>query len=153
MIVYRLCREKYAHDLSGRGAEISGGRWNGKGTAALYTSNSRALCVMEIMVHVPAGIIPKDYFLVTIEIPDDGAIQHLDPKKLPDNWNRNPVSAVSQRIGNTFFSEQKALILKAPSVIIKDEWNYILNPSHKDFKKVKINGAEPFTFDTRLFKK
>ena len=153
MIVYRLCRKNYAHDLSGRGAEISGGRWNSKGVAALYTSSSRALCVMEILVHVPAGIIPKDYYLISIEFPDDILIKTIDVKKLPANWASNPISAVTQRIGDTFFSGQKELVLKVPSAIIKDDWNYLINPTHKDFHQVKDLSSEPFGFDARLFKK
>jgi RES domain-containing protein len=153
MIVYRLCRKGYANDLSGRGAEINGGRWNGKGVAALYTSSSRALCAIEIIVHVPAGIIPVDYYMVSIETPDDAPIKTLNPKDLPANWNSNPISASTQRIGNTFFAEQNALVLKTPSAIIKDEWNYIINPLHQNFKQVKVLSSEPFAFDTRLFKK
>jgi len=152
MIVFRLCRERYVNDLSGHGAEINGGRWNSRGIAALYTSSSRALCAIEIVVHIPAGIVPKDYYLVTIEIPDDVPINTVNTQDLPGNWNNNPVSSASQRIGNTFIAEQEALAMKVPSVIIKDEWNYIINPMHKDFQKVKIIATEPFSFDTRLFK-
>ena len=152
MIVYRLCRKAHANDLSGRGAELNGGRWNGKGTAMVYTSASRALCLVEIMVHVPAGIIPKDYYLVSISIPDNTHIIAIDPKDLPDNWSKNPVPASTQKMGNAFIARQ-ALVLKVPSAIVKDEWNYLINPSHKDFKKVKITSIELFSFDTRLFKK
>jgi RES domain-containing protein len=152
MIVYRLCKKEYANDLSGRGAEINGGRWNGKGLAALYTSASRALCTIEIVVHIPAGIIPMDYCMVAIEFPDDAPVKIIPVKDLPYSWNNNPISLHTQRIGNTFLSSQKALVLKVPSAIVKDEWNYIINPAHKDFKKVKILDIEPFTFDTRLFK-
>jgi RES domain-containing protein len=153
MIVYRLCRKGYANDLSGHGAELSGGRWNGKGLAALYTSSSRALCAIEIIVHVPAGIIPKDYHIISIEIPDNAPVKTIDIKDLPDSWNSNPILVSTQRIGNIFLSGQKDLVLKVPSAIIKDEWNYIINPVHKDFQKVKIISIEPFAFDTRLFKK
>jgi RES domain-containing protein len=153
MTVYRLCRKAHANDLSGRGAELNGGRWNGKGTAMVYTSASRALCLVEIMVHVPAGIIPKDYYLVSISIPDNTHIIAIDPKDLPDNWSKNPVPASTQKMGNAFIARQEALVLKVPSAIVKDEWNYLINPSHKDFKKVKITSIELFSFDTRLFKK
>ncbi|HTD98622.1 MAG TPA: RES family NAD+ phosphorylase [Mucilaginibacter sp.] len=152
MIVYRLCREKYVDDLTGRGAEASGGRWNGKGSAALYTSASRALCAIEILVHIPAGIIPKDYFMISIAFPDNTPIETIDLKDLPSNWNSNPISPSTQRIGNTVLAAREALVMKVPSAIIKDEWNYIINPMHKDFQRVKVMEAEPFTFDTRLFK-
>jgi RES domain-containing protein len=153
MIVYRLCRKAHANDLSGRGAELNGGRWNGKGTAMVYTSASRALCLVEIMVHIPAGIIPKDFYIVSISIPDNTHIITLDPKDLPDNWSKNPVPASTQKIGNTFITGQEAPVLKVPSAIVKNEWNYLINPSHKDFKKVKIVETELFGFDARLFKK
>jgi RES domain-containing protein len=153
MIVYRLCRKEYVSDLSGRGAEINGGRWNSKGFATLYTSSSRALCAIEIVVHVPAGIIPKDYFMVSIFIPDSEVVETISLEKLPDSWNNNPISGSSQSIGNKFLNEQKAMVLKVPSAIIKDEWNYIVNPIHPNFKKVKIIAIEPFAFDTRLFKR
>ena len=93
MIVYRFCRKAYANDLSGRGAELNGGRWNSKGTAMIYTSPSRALCLVEIMVHIPAGIIPKDFHLVSILIPDNTDVITLGLKDLPENWNKNPVPA------------------------------------------------------------
>lgn len=153
MIVYRLCKKAYANDLSGRGAETTGGRWNSKGTAVVYTSASRALCTVEIVVHVPAGIIPKDFCLVSISFPENTRILTLDPKDLPDNWTKNPPPASTQKIGNTFIANHEALILKVPSSIIPEEWNYLINPAHKDFKKVKITAIEPFSFDARLFKK
>ena len=153
MIVYRLCRKAHANDLSGRGAELNGGRWNGKGTAMIYTSASRALCMVEIMVHIPAGIIPKDFYLVSISIPDDINIFTIELKDLPENWNRNPIPGSTQKIGNDFIAARKAMVLKVPSAIVKDEWNYLINPLHQDFKAVKIITAEPFSLDTRLFKK
>ena len=57
MIVYRLSKSKYSADLSGKGAEKAGGRWNSKGVAMVYTSASRALCTAEVAVHVPLGIV------------------------------------------------------------------------------------------------
>ena len=62
MILFRLAKQKYSDDLSGLGAELTGGRWNNKGTRILYTSDSRALCTAEIAVHMPIGLIPKDYY-------------------------------------------------------------------------------------------
>ena len=60
MTIFRLSKQKYSDNLSGIGAELSGGRWNNKGTRILYTSDSRALCTAEIAVHMPIGLIPKN---------------------------------------------------------------------------------------------
>src|SRR5438067_1156137 len=106
MIVYRLCKSKYANDLSGKGAEKNGGRWNSKGTPLIYTSDSRALCTAEIAVHTPLGIKPMDYQIVTIELPDS-PITNRDVDSLPSDWQSIPHADSTQQIGGAFISEGK----------------------------------------------
>ncbi len=154
MKVYRLCKEKYKHDLSGKGAEKAGGRWNSKGTPIVYTCFSRALCTIEIAVHTPLGNIPLDYHIITIQLPDiKGSIYKLEKTELPKNWKSLPHPNSTQLIGDQFISENKDLILKVPSAIVQGDYNYLINPYHKDFKKVKIIETELFEFDERLFGK
>ncbi|WP_312824622.1 RES family NAD+ phosphorylase [Epilithonimonas sp.] len=148
MIVYRLSKEIYANDLSGKGAEIAGGRWNSKGRHTLYTGQSIALCVTEIAVHIPLGILPKDYRLVHIEIPD---VEFFEPKRLPKDWNIFPHPNSTQKIGDKFLKENKFLLMKVPSAAVQGEFNYIINPRHINFSEVRIKKIEKFTFDDRLF--
>ena len=150
MIVYRLSKEKFAKNLSGRGAEMVGGRWNSRGNAMLYTSQSIALCVTEIAVHVPLGILPKDYQLIRIEIPDE---DFLEVKRLPKDWQSFPHSNSTQMIGDKFLKENKFLVMKVPSATVQGEFNYLINTRHKDFGKIKILKIENFNFDERLFKR
>lgn len=152
MITYRLSKEKYCKDLSGKGAELSGGRWNSKGTAIIYTSGSRALCTAEIAVHTPVGIIPDNYFLVEIELPDDSGIEEVDIFKLSANWNQFPHSHETQEIGDQFIRTNDLLILKVPSAVVQGDFNYLINPLHADFPTVKIKQSESFSFDERLFR-
>lgn len=151
MIVFRLSKCIYAGDNSGKGAERSGGRWNSKGVAVLYTSESRALCTTEIAVHTGLGIIPKDYCLVTIEIPDACKILKINSNTLNKNWSVFPHTLSTQILGDAFVNEQKFLVLKVPSAVVAGDFNYIINPYHKDFHKIKIVKTEPFNFDERLF--
>lgn len=151
MIVFRLCKKQYKDRLDGKGAEISGGRWNSKGRPMTYTSESRALCTTEIAVHTPLGNIPDDYYLVTIEIPDN--IFELKASALPPDWKSIPHSNSTQLIGDQFLSDNKYLSLKAPSVVVQGDFNYLLNPLHPLFPKVKILHTEHFEFDERLFVK
>ncbi|MGC4129748.1 MAG: RES family NAD+ phosphorylase [Bergeyella sp.] len=148
MIVYRLSKKIYADDLSGAGAKIAGARWNSKGVAMLYTGQSIALCVTEIAVHIPLGIIPKDYCLVHIEIPEDSV---AELKRLPPNWNIFPHPHETQEIGDKFILDNKKLVLKVPSAAVQGEYNYLINPRHKDFHQIKIKKTEKFSFDERLF--
>ena len=150
MIVYRLSKGQYANDLSGKGAELVGGRWNSRGNAMLYTSQSIALCVTEIAVYVPLGILPKDYQLIHIEIPDEDL---LEMKRLPKDWQSFPHSNSTQMIGDKFLKEHKHLVFKVPSAAVQGEFNFLINPRHKNFNQIKIVKIEDFNFDERLFRK
>lgn len=153
MIVFRLSKAAYSNDLSGKGAEKYGGRWNSKGVPAIYTCNSRALCVTEIAVHTPLGNTPLNYKIITIEIPESTKLRELSSKELPVDWNLLPHSHSTQELGDTFLNEGKQLVLKVPSAVVQGEFNYLINPKHKDFRKVKIKSSEAFNFDGRLFRK
>jgi len=152
MNVFRLSKSKYSKDLSGKGAEISGARWNSKGIAMLYTSSSRALCTAEIAVHAPLGIIPVDYNIITIEIPDT-SITELKISALPKDWKSFPHSHSTQKIGDNFIFNGDFLALKVPSASVQGDFNYLINPYHKEHSKIKILNIEPFEFDGRLFVK
>ncbi len=152
MIVFRLTKQKYVDDLTGIGAELTGGRWNHKGTRIIYTSDSRALCTAEIAVHIPIGLIPMDYYLITIELPNKISIKEIDIKNLPKNWKDFPYSGDTQIIGQEFIKKGEFLVLKVPSAIVQGDFNYLINPAHKDFRKINIISKEQFSFDKRLFK-
>lgn len=150
--VFRLSKEEYSKELSGVGASIYGGRWNSKGFELIYTSESRALALSELLVHLPIGLLPNNYKIITIGIPDSLNIETLNLSSLPSGWNSFPFTENTKAIGNNFILANSKPILKVPSAIIKEEYNYLLNPHHKDFKKIKILNVEDFIFNDRLFK-
>lgn len=148
MVLYRITRCTYANDLSGTGARLYGGRWNNIGRAMTYTASSRALATLEALVHLPTAIIPDDFCLAIIYAPED--ILEVDTSVFPPNWNVYPGPEILKRTGDFFLRENKHLLLKVPSAIVKDEFNYLINPQHAKAGKIKITGTEPFTFDERL---
>ena len=151
MIVYRLSKEAYKNDLSGLGSEKYGGRWNNRGTRMIYTAQSRALANLEVAVHIPLTIVPKDYYLISIKIPDS-SIQIFDKSKLDkDIWRVHPPSHRTQLAGDDFVKKNDNLVLKVPSAIVPGDYNYLINPLHKDMNKVKIIDTLLFDFDQRLF--
>lgn len=153
MIVYRLSKKSFAHDLSGKGSAIAGGRWNSKGVPILYTSSSRALCTAELAVHLPLGIIPTDYVIISIHIPDTIRVGKYPETKLPKNWNHTPYSSATQSIGNDFVKQGKFAILKVPSAVVEGDYNFLINPFHPAAIKIRIKEIKPFQFDSRLFKR
>ncbi|HZG00014.1 MAG TPA: RES family NAD+ phosphorylase, partial [Chitinophagales bacterium] len=124
--------------------------WNGRGTPMLYTSSSRALCVTEIAVHMPLGLVPNDYAMVTLELPNV-KLHEIKATDLPKTWNSFPHSHTTQLIGDRFVREAKHLVMKVPSAAVQGEFNFLINPRHKDIAKVKVVNVEPFRFDVRLF--
>ena len=149
MLVYRLSRKKYKDLLSGYGASLNGQRWNSKGTEVVYAAQTRALANSEIAVHISLGLLPKDYYMVEIEIPDTIKICEIREDELPAGWDSRPCQTVSQFIGDNFVMEGKCAVLEVPSVVVKGESNFILNPRHEDFKLNKIINTEPFPLDPR----
>lgn len=150
MIVYRLSKGNYHLDLTGKGAELYGGRWNSRGVAMLYTSQSRALAFAEIAMHIPIGIIPKDYSLVSIKLPDSVSIKKFPENGLPTDWRSNPHSSSTQQIGDDFIFESKFLLMQVPSAVVPGDFNFLINPKHTGISKVQIINVEPFEFDSRF---
>ena len=151
MIVYRLTSGEFINDLSGKGAKLYGGRWNSFGLPALYTAEHISLAVLEILVHTKNLRTPLNYYLITIEIPENGSLASIDFKKMKRNWKDEP--AYLQSMGDEFLTSKQSLVLKVPSAIIEAENNFIINPAHPDLTKIKILKSENFIFDKRLYLK
>ena len=150
MFVYRIGKTRYANDLSGEGARLFGGRWNHKLTACIYTSESRALAVLEYTVNVNMEAIPRALSFTVIEIPSSSTIYTLTEDKLPGNWNESPAPAASKDFGTLLLKAAKTAIIKIPSAIITRECNYLLNPAHINSKAFKIVEISDFVYDVRI---
>lgn len=151
MILYRITKARYANDLSGLGVRLYGGRWNNVGYNALYLASSRSLAVLESLAHISPTNIPDDLVLLSIEVPDDFIA--VDSASLPDNWKGFPEPNILKQIGNSFLEQNKNLLLKVPSALVPNEFNYIMNPLHNNTGKVRIITVSPFAFDDRLIHK
>jgi len=149
MILYRITNCEYADDLGGTGARLFGGRWNSEGKSMLYLASSRALAVLEVLVHLPPLMIPDNYCLVEIDVPDS-SITEMKTEDLPADWKDVSPPASLKQIGNKFLKKKEHLLMKVPSSIVPMEYNYLLNPHHADIKKVKVIKKENFSFDERL---
>lgn len=148
MILYRITNARYADDLSGNGARLYGGRWNSEGRAMVYLASSRSLAILESLAHLVPTNVPGEYMMLTIETPDD--LLEINAKLLPANWNEYPEPNILKQIGNSFLQKNEYLLLKVPSVIVPEEFNYLMNPTHPKAGKVKITKKSPFIFDERI---
>jgi RES domain-containing protein len=152
MEVFRLHNAKYPMTLSGKGAALTGARWNSKGTEIIYTAHGRCLAMAEVVVHLSLATLPKGFKMISINIPEDIEMYELPTTKLPIGWNVFPETVDTQSIGDNFIKELKYAVMKVPSAVVKGDFNYLLNPFHPDFNKILISSKEDFPFDKRIFK-
>ncbi|POY38426.1 hypothetical protein C3K47_03230 [Solitalea longa] len=150
MNVYHIARNEYINDLSGAGSRLFGGRWNSIGTSLIYTSSTRALSVLELLAHLPATQLPVNYSVIHLSVPEEHVI-NLDLHLLPLDWKKFPSPFSLKFFGDDFVRQSGGLVLKVPSALVEDEFNYLINPGHADMKKVEIVKVKPFAFDDRLF--
>lgn len=149
MIVYRIGESRYVGDLTGEGARFFGARWNHIGTACLYAAESRALAVLEYTVNVNILDIPRALSMATFEIPDTG-IQVLAQTDLPGNWKESPAPASTKDFGTRLLQAAASPIIKIPSTVIPEEFNYLLNPSHADSRDFRLLDVRDFVYDVRI---
>jgi RES domain-containing protein len=146
---WRLTRTRHlATAWDGEGARLAGGRWNSMGVRVVYVSASLSLALVEILVHLPSGVLPA-YAAVPVEF-DVAFVETLDPSALPASWMAQPPSREGQAVGDRWVEERRSAALRVPSVVVPSEFNYVLNPAHPDFPKIRIGAATPFPFDARL---
>lgn len=152
MELYRLSRDIHGKVLSGKGASITGGRWNSPGTEIIYTAANRSLAMAEVAVHFSIATLPAGYMMMTLHVPDTVSITEADIKTLPEGWNQFPPLKQTQVFGDQFITDGKTCLLKVPSAVTQGDFNFLINPLHPEFRKIKITGYEPFPFDRRLFR-
>jgi RES domain-containing protein len=152
MKIFRLARKKYPIELSGKGAALSGNRWNSKGTEIIYTAESRALAMAEVVVHLSLATLPRDFVMLEIEVPIGVSQKTLSLPDLPFGWNNFPHLISTQRIGDEFVQLSQTCLLKIPSAVVPGDFNFLINPRHSDFAKIQIVKQDDFPFDQRLFK-
>jgi RES domain-containing protein len=149
MILHRICNSNYKDDISGNGARLFGARWNSVGLPMLYTTEHISLAALEMLVHINYTEVPISFHVLSIFIPDDATIAALQNNKLKPTWRND--TGYSTYIGDEFIKSKESLCLKVPSAVVQEENNFLINPLHIDFKKVRITSARQFEFDNRLF--
>jgi RES domain-containing protein len=146
MEVFRISSEKWAELLTGSGRAA---RWNSNGVFVCYTGSSRALSCLEMLVHLSGEQLQSEFKLSVIEIPDDISIEKAG-LFYNDDWTEFEKYYQSQEVGDEWAKSLRTCVLRVPSAIIKNEYNYLINPQHSDFLKIKIKEIEDFHFDLRL---
>ena len=147
MEVYRITLTEYSEQLTAPGTE---GRWNSRGKFVIYTAGSIALACLENLVHRNSEGLKSLFSVLSIDIPTTIKIKTIHEAELPKGWLKIHAVSITRRLGNEWLASPGSAVLKVPSAIIAGEYNYLLNPTHPQFKKITILKRQPFEFDNRL---
>ena len=150
--VYRILRKRYAKNpFDGEGAYRYGGRWSSPGARLAYASEHLSLAMIEYFVHLDRDDPPPDLVVAATDVPDDVSRVTLSPGSLPATWRRTPAPAELAAIGDRFGRTRRHAILVVPSALAPNESNWLLNPDHPNFTRIRSHPPEPFAYDLRFF--
>jgi RES domain-containing protein len=148
-IVWRITTARRARSaFSGEGARLYGGRWNPKGVPIVYTAESRALAMLEMLVQDEP--LHARYAVIPATLPDGLAIERLDRTKLPPDWRLPQRVADLQAMGAEWAASRRAAVLAVPSAVLPEELNYLLNILHPDFRRIRVGKPRALATDVRL---
>ncbi len=150
LTAWRIVESRYKNKaFSGDGARLFGGRWNSKGLAVIYTAGSLALASIEMVVNLPSPKLLEAFVCIPVNF-DADLVEILLPEKYPRNWQHRPISPETKAIGDRWIQQLRSPVLRVPSVIVPEEFNYLINPAHPDFAKIEIGQPVVYHFDPRL---
>ena len=151
LTVYRIVKARHARAaFSGEGSRRGHGRWHRPGEAVVYASSSLALASIETFVHLGEDGLSMRFVVFRIEIADSVATERC--RRAPRNWRAEPPESDSMDYGSAWLRRARTAVLEVPSAIVPSEMNYLLNPGHPDFRKIRVGRAVPFAFDPRMWK-
>ena len=147
MLVYRIVHKIYIKNLISSGIK---GRWNSAGKKVIYTSESIPLAFLENMIRRQGVGFNHDFKTMIIEIPDKTTIAKIDIPDLKDGWRDFNNYSQCQLLGDKWYNEGKAMILKVPSAVMPEAFNYVINSEHPDYGKIKLVDTTDLVPDERL---
>jgi RES domain-containing protein len=139
-----------AEDLTGAGAKLSGGRWNRPGNAVLYCASNISLAVLETFIHLKAGGLPLNRYLVEFSIPDTLWYDAHRVPAPPVGWDAIPTGKVSLDAGDAWLKANRSALMIVPSVIVREESNVLINPLHPDARRIAVRKVRKWLYDPRL---
>lgn len=147
MEIYRIVKQEYSDTLFASGLT---NRWNFKGEKVVYTAGSRSLACLENVVHSSGESLLDTFVIMVIHLPDELAMDTVHRTVLPNDWFARARHPACQELGSQWYQAKISSVLKVPSAIVHQEYNYVLNAEHQDYQQIKIIDRRQFSFDPRI---
>jgi RES domain-containing protein len=147
---WRIVKRRLADvAFDGEGARIFGGRWNSPGVSVVYTAETRALATLEVLAALRSVSALEPFVLIPVTF-DENLVERINVAALPARWRESPPTREIQALGDQWAQEGRSAVLKVPSVVIPEEFNYVLDPAHPDFRLIQRGESSDLQLDTRL---
>jgi RES domain-containing protein len=136
-IWYRVSQLKDIQKVfSGNGGLFTSARWNHLGRKAIYCSESISLCTLEWLSHNGLSVSGFSYYRFSIEVPEK-LIHQFTSENLPKEWKTTPATDITRDFSEQrLFLSDKFIALALPSVLVPEEFNLVINPTHNAFPKI-----------------
>jgi RES domain-containing protein len=140
MIVYRMHRiGSGVFDTTG--ASLFSGRWHLAGIRAVYAAEHASLAALETLIHSSRKVVPSRA-ITEILIPDDIQVESSEWMEIGE----------SQVFGSDWVRSGRTAVLRVPSKAVNQmESNFLVNPEHREFGRIRADRSREFAFDQRFF--
>ncbi|KVK76394.1 hypothetical protein WS90_24665 [Burkholderia cepacia] len=135
---------------SGTGAMLVGGRFNSPGRPVIYAASTFAGAMLEVLVHARIGKVPRTHGWVEATVSDDVSVERHTPETLPREGDAAALQ-VARQFGDAWLTESRTALLIIPSVVVREEFNVLVNPAHPDASRIAATAPQPVVWDERLF--
>ena len=154
LAAFRLYKSVHAATaMTGDGAKKFGGRWNHEGYAVVYCSSSLALAQLETLVHLHGPLPPDGFESLELSLPSGCVGTRINVDELEEScsgWRSYPPHVLLQEMGTDWIESAASLVMEVPSAVSPSESNFLVNPAHPDFRRIKTKPAVPVVWDSRL---
>ena len=150
MEVFLISHASYA-DLQGEGGVYNKGRWHNKGHRIVYTNSSRSLSMLERYIHEDGQAPCPRLIMMAIHIPDKLEMETITTHQLTESWfSYDDISQdLTRKLGEDWLLKQRTAVLKVPSAIVPQEFNYLINPMARDAADIKIIDIREYHYENR----
>lgn len=136
--------------LDGTGGLQAAGRWHSRGRRIVYCSESAAAALLETLVHAEIDIedVPVAFRYLEIRVSGSVKARTVSRNNLGRRWQKDVHR--TRRIGDEWLRSGSTAILRVPSVIAPETWNYLINPAHPKSVAIRIVKIHSYGVDRRL---
>ncbi len=133
--------------MTGNGGLFAPGRWHSQGQRVIYSSSSLALATLELFVNLQNKRQLTRYVKSRILVPETLVVE-LETEHL-EAFIRDPEAFDARGYGDRWLRARESCVLKVPSRVVMEEFNYLINPVHPMFGEIEAS-TEPYQADSRL---